>query len=167
MKLNALPISVVIAALLGIAEYHFLVFCWGYIAQYTPLLGWLVGVGLKGVALRVVLFPIDFLTSVVISLPAAYLLSVLRPRMLWLYVVVAVVPGFVWFNLSLVGNPILTQYLLGFGWVPELFALPVAAWLLRVIPRTPKDSLALGPSRGSANQDAHRETKGLQRCASD
>lgn len=149
MKINALPLSVAIAALLGIAHYHFLVWCWGYIAQYSPLLGWLVEVGIRGTVLRAVLLPVDFLTSVLISLPAACLLRMLRPAVLWLYLLVAVVPVFIWFNLSLVGNELLATYVLAFGWVNELFALPAAVWLLRFISRPTSARLMRVPTRGS------------------
>src|SRR5437868_94261 len=130
MKLRPLPFSVLTSLLLGFAQTYFLMFVWGYLALYSPLLEWLLGLGLRGVGLRVVLYPIDFLTNIVLSLPAAFVLVKLRPPRLLLFLVVAVVPWFVWFNFHLVGSSTFAEFWPSFifGWVQELFALPAAAY---------------------------------------
>jgi hypothetical protein len=62
----------------------------------------------------------------------------------------AVIPGFIWFNLGRLGNPFLTEYVFALGWVPELFALPVAVCLLRFMPNPPAGSSKRTPLRGAA-----------------
>jgi len=132
MKLNTLPISALLATLLGVVQCYFLLFCWGYIAAYSPLPRWLYELGLYSITNRAVLFPIDLITSIVLSLPAAFGLLQLRPNKLWLYLLLAVIPGFIWLNIGLIGSPLFTQFAGSFmlGWVPQLLALPAAAWLL-------------------------------------
>jgi hypothetical protein len=137
MRLQTTAISASIAIFVGIAQCYFLLLCWGYIGAYSPLVHWLLGLGLRGLAIRATVFPIDFLTSVIISLPAAFVLLKLRPRKMWIYLLLAVIPGVVWHNWDLVGNSLVTQFAGSFalGWLPQLFALPAAAWILRFISR--------------------------------
>jgi hypothetical protein len=152
MKLKTLPVSATVAVLAGLAQTRFLLLCWAYIGTYSPLPRWLIDLGLQGHAFRAALLPIDFLTSVLLSIPAGYLLLKLRPSKLWLYVILAVVPGFIWLNLGLVGNPLPTQVAgsIALGWIPELFALPAAAWLLRFTQGAPNNSFKPNPLRGPA-----------------
>ena len=154
MKQHSLPVSAAIAVLLGVAQAYLLIFCWGYIAANTPLPQWLLGLGLRGTAFRAVLLPIDFLTSVVLSLPAALLLVKLRPAKLGLYLALAVIPSFLWHNYGLVGDPLFGKLVGAFavGWVPELFALPAAALLLQFMLNrgAPNSSFKPKPLRGSA-----------------
>ena len=155
MKLQTISVSATIAIVLGLVQGYLLIFCWGYIAANTPLPHWLIGLGLRGAAFRAVLLPIDFLTSVAISIPAALVLIKLRPAKLLIYLVLAVVPSFLWHNVGLVGDPFLSQFFgaIALGWLPELFALPVAAWLLQLILKpgvAPNNSFKPKPLRGSA-----------------
>lgn len=154
MKLQTLPVSAVLATLVGLGQCYFLLLCWAYIGAYSPLPFWLIQLGLEGEAFRAVLLPIDFLTSVVLSVPAALALLALRPAKLWLYLLLAVVPGFIWLNVGLIGNPLFSQFAgsLILGWLPELFAVPAAAWLLRIMfkPGAPGDSFKSKPIRGWA-----------------
>ena len=128
-------VSSFFATLLGLAQGFLFTYCWAYIAAYTPLPLWVHNHGLHGVAARAVIFPIDFLTSVVLSLPAALLLITLRPAKLRLYLVLAVVPSFLLLNYRLVGNPYSSQFFWSFalGWLPELLALPAAVWLMQFV----------------------------------
>jgi len=137
MKLQLLAASAFIAAITGIAQSYFLAFCWAYIGTYSPLVHWLLHFGLRGPALRTTVFPIDFLTSIIISLPAAFLLTKLHPRKLWFYTLLAVVPEFVWLNWGFIANPLASHFfgLIIVGWLPELFALPIATWLLQLLYR--------------------------------
>lgn len=135
MKFQTTKVSAFIAVFLGIAQCYFLKLCWVYIGIYSPLVHWLSGFGLGGVEIRTAVFPVDFLTSIMISLPAAFVLLKLRPRKLWLYLLLAVVPSFVWLNWGLIGGASFTQFAGSFamGWLPELFALPAAVWLLHLV----------------------------------
>ncbi|WP_457098142.1 hypothetical protein [Lysobacter sp. P5_B9] len=150
MKLK--PMSATVAVLVGLAQTCLLVLCWAYIAAHSPLPRWLIDLGLQGHAFRAALLPIDFLTSVLLSLPAAHLLLKLRPGKLWPYLILAVFPGFIWLNRGLVGNPLPIQFAgeIALGWIPELFALPAAAWLLRFMSGAPNNSFKPKPLRGSA-----------------
>ena len=150
MQLKTFPMSVAIAVAVGIAQTYFLLFCWAYIGAYSPLLGWLAGLGLNGSAIRAAVFPFDFFTSVALCIPAALVLLRLRPAKIWLYLALAVIPSFIWLNRQLVGGPNLGDFVL--GWLPELFALPAAAWLVHFIGKrgAPNNSFKPKPLRGSA-----------------
>ncbi len=50
--LNRSSMSLVIAALLGIAQMYLLTILWEYISAYTPLPRWLLTLGLRGTALH-------------------------------------------------------------------------------------------------------------------
>ena len=131
-KLNVYA-SAAIALVTGFAQMYFLILCWGYISAHIPVLGWLLDFGLRGASLRAVLFPIDFATSVALSVPAALLLVRLHPPKLVLFLALAVVPPFIWQHHHLVGGSVLAEHWPAFllGWLLELFALPVAALLVR------------------------------------
>ncbi|WP_457098180.1 hypothetical protein [Lysobacter sp. P5_B9] len=156
MKLKALPVSATVAVLVGLAQTYFLLFCWAYIAAYSPHTRWLLDLGLQGNAFYIAMFFFSFLISIVLSLPAALALLRLRPSRLWLYLLLAIGPGFVWLNWGLIENPMsFAQYAgaVALGWLPELFALPIAAWLLRLVlkrPGAPNNSFKPKPLRGSA-----------------
>jgi hypothetical protein len=134
MNRNAIFV-LLLAGAVGLIQYNTLVFCWGYIAMYSPLPQWLLSVGLSGAGLRLALVPIDFLVSVILSLPAAFLLTKLRPRFSWWLLLVAVVPPFIWANRTLFGSGGLRDYLLSGGWLSELFALIIAVVLLGLLRR--------------------------------
>lgn len=145
MKLRTLVGSIAIAILLGVVQTNFLLFCWGYIAAHSPMVHWLVGLGLQHGTLHGVLLPIDFTISVLLSMPAAFALVKLRPAKLGIWLVCAVVPSFLALNYHLVSDPLLGKMWLSFvpGWVSELLALPVAAWLMRFMlkPNAPSKAL--------------------------
>ncbi|WP_457095883.1 hypothetical protein [Lysobacter sp. P5_B9] len=150
MTLKTLPVSATVAVLVGLAQAYFLLLCWAYIGAYSPLPRWLIGLGLHGPSLRAVVLVIDFLTSVILCIPAALVLLRLRPAKIWLYLALAVVPSFVWLNYHLVGTSNLGGFVL--GWLPELLALPGAAWLLHFlgISGASNNSFKPKPLRGSA-----------------
>ena len=153
MRLQSVAVSGLAAILLGAAQCYFALYCWAYIAAYSPLPHWLLDLGLRA-SVRAVVFPVDFLTAVVLSLPAGFLLTKLRPARLGLYLLLAVVPGFIWLNRGVVGSPVLAQFpgLMFLGWLPELLALPCAAWLVRLLANraAPNKSFKPNPLRGSA-----------------
>jgi hypothetical protein len=130
MRLQTTALSGVAAILLGLAQCYFVLYCWAYIAAYSPLPQWLLDLGLRA-SVPVVLFPVDFLATVALSLPAGLLLTKLRPPRLGLYLLLAVVPGFIWLNRDIVDSP-LSQFpgSMILGWLPQLLALPCAAWLM-------------------------------------
>ncbi len=135
MKPCSLAICVLISFALGIAQTYLLMVVWGYLAVNSPLLEWVLGMGLRGASLRAVVYPIDFLTNVVLSLPAAFVIVRLRPAKPLLFLVAAVVPSFIWLNLHVLGTSELAQFWPSFmfGWVQQLFALPAAVFILSFI----------------------------------
>jgi hypothetical protein len=146
-----LAIPVAVALLLGVAQAYFLIFCWTYVATYSPLLPWLISHGFRGAALHAVVYPVDFLTSVLLSVPAALVLVKLRPARLWLYLVFAVVPAFIWLNRDAAGDQLFAASwaLSILNFATELLALPVAAVLLRSVFNTgaPNNSFKPNPLR--------------------
>lgn len=108
---------------------------WGYLAMHSSLRERLLDMGLRGAVLRAGVYPIDFLTNVVLSLPVAFALVSLRPARLLLFLVIAVVPSFLWLNFHLAGSSTLAEFWPSFifGWIVDLLALPTAALSLRFI----------------------------------
>jgi hypothetical protein len=116
----------------GVVTTCIATYCWGHIAAYTPVTRWLLGLELRGIGLTLALFPIDFLVNVSFFVPLALVLLKLQPQKLGLYLAVAIVPSFIWLNLPLLGNEVFYRLWPSFvpGWLHNLFALPVAAWVV-------------------------------------
>ena len=153
MRLQEVSISSLPAVLIGAVHTCFFVLCWAYIATYSPLVPWLVARGVTGPSLQMILFIADFLVSVLLCLPAAFLLHRLLPPKRALYLALAVLPGFLWLYRGLPSAP------LPLGWVAYLpgallaiVPLPVAALILDGIagPAAPGSSFTLSPLRGEA-----------------
>ncbi len=151
---RTLYLSVGIAFIGGLILTYFAVLCWAYIGAHTPVLRWLVDLGLRGSALRVVLFPIDFLTNVVLSLPLAFVLVRLQPRKILLFLAVAIIPSFVWLNLPLLGNEFFHDLWPSFAlaWLHSLFALPVAVWLAGQFAKPGAPNTAMHPTCEDARE---------------
>jgi hypothetical protein len=94
----------------------------------------------------------DMLIGIVISLPAALALLKLRPPKLRVYILLAVVPSFVWFNYWLINARDIGSSLkvAAIGWPVELLALPAAVWFLHHLfaPQAPNNSSKPKPLRG-------------------
>ena len=153
MRLPKLALPGVAAILLGLAQCYFILVCWAYVAAYAPLPPWLFAQGL-GAWVPAIVFPFDFLITVALSLPVAFLLTRLRPASVGLYLFLAVVPSFIWLNRSIVDSPVLAQFpgQVVLGWLPELLALPCAAWLVSLVTNrvAPNNPFNPKPLRGSA-----------------
>lgn len=135
MGLVARLISSAAAVLLGVVQWYLLLCGWTWINAYSPVAGWLAASGVPDVPLRAVLWPLDLLASIILSLPVAFALLKLRPSRLWLYLLLAIVPGFLWLNRDAFVSSYLGQFagLLVAGWTQNLLALPLAAWILRTL----------------------------------
>lgn len=133
MKLQTLPVSMAAAILIGLAQAYLLTWCWAFISVHTPLPRWLIEQGLTGSTLRAVQFVSDFGVSVILCLPAALLLCMLRPNKPWAYVALAVIPSFIWQYRLVLGDPALFRYWALFlpGALAALFMLPVAAFVVQ------------------------------------
>ena len=88
--------SMALAVLIGVIHNYLLTWVWSYIAAHTPLPHLLVSQGFTGTSISAVLYPIDFILNMLLCIPAAYLLCKLRPPRIWLYLLLATLPGFLW-----------------------------------------------------------------------
>ncbi|MBS0579297.1 MAG: hypothetical protein JSR36_08555 [Proteobacteria bacterium] len=126
-------ISLAVAILLGILQTYLLLLIWGYISAYTPVPKWLLTHGLKGRTLHSIVFLVDLATSLVLCLPLAYALCTLRPTRLPVYLLAALLPGFIWqYRLFLTDASLLhdvTTFVPGV--VLWLLPLPLAATLIK------------------------------------
>ena len=133
MKLQGISISISAAILIGLAQTFLVTWCWAYIGMYTPLPRWLIEQGITGSSLRAILFVSGFVVSVLLCVPAALLLYRLRPKKLWLYLALAVLPGFLWEYRIVLGDSTLHRHWDLFlpGALATLFMLPVAAFVVQ------------------------------------
>lgn len=153
MKLQALPISMSLATLIGAVHTYLLIWAWAYIGLYTPLPHWLISHGVTGAAFQGVLFPADFITNMVLCAPAAYLLCKLRPAKLWAYLIAALLPGFLWqYHLALGEITLLREWQIFLpGALLMVLPLPATALIIRrFITDAPNSSFKPKPLRGSA-----------------
>ena len=151
MRSKELLLSVTAALLVGIVQTYFLLWSWALLGSRTPLPRWLFDAGLRGKAFYGTASLVDLFTTVVLCLPAAYALVKLRPKRIWLYLTLAVMPSFFWLNRGLPGasfHPPLWQLLLSL--LPELVALPLAVWVVRAAGGASNKSFKPNPLRGSA-----------------
>jgi len=135
MNFRSLPVSITIAIVIGIAQMFLLTVYWAYVGVRSPVFSWLIDLGLEGISLRAVIFPIDFFTNVLLSLPAAYVIYKLHPKYIWLYLALAVLPVFVFTNRLLISEPerlthFVSWYAFGPGWIFGLAILPVAVLII-------------------------------------
>jgi ribose/xylose/arabinose/galactoside ABC-type transport system permease subunit len=131
--LNGFWMSLMAAAMIGIVQMYLLGILWGYISIYTPLHRWLLTLGLKGTALHIVVFLSDSLLNVIFCLPAAYAICRLKPPRLPVYLILAIVPGFIWqYRLFFTDTSLLKDWAIFVpGVLLALVPLPLAALLLR------------------------------------
>lgn len=139
------PASFFAAVLIGLVQMFFLVWLWGYITIYTPIPNWLHTLGVRGSVLHIVVFLSDALSSIVFCLPAAYALCRLKPPMLFIYLILAIVPGFIWQYRLFIVDPLLFKLWTLFvpGVLLTLLPLPVAALAMRraLSPNSPNQRL--------------------------
>lgn len=131
MKKEGLATASVLALLIGLAHTFFIIMCWAYIVVHSPLPSWLMAQGITGQPLHVVLFVTDLLVSGLLCLPAAYLLCKLEPSKLALYLVLAILPRFLWQYSGLLTAPLPPSLLsLVTGMLLALLPLPITALLI-------------------------------------
>jgi hypothetical protein len=148
----SLFLSSIAAMALGWAFPYLQLYAMQYVTIWTPFPRLLHGAGLSGSQFTWALFPIDFLTWVLIALPIAFVLTRLRPtRPAW-YTALATLPFFIAVNIRLLVDG--TLHLSGLSvrmWLGWLLVLPCAVlivhWLARV---RPNNSFKPKPLRGSA-----------------
>jgi hypothetical protein len=123
-----LALSILAAIAVGVAQTVLLLTVWAYIAAYSPLPAWLLSLGMSGPPWRATIFALDSVINLVLCIPAAYVLCLLRPRRLALYLAAAVVPGFLWQYRLVFEDPSAFSPLAPFlpGILTALLALPLA-----------------------------------------
>ena len=105
MLSKQLAFSILAAIAVGVVQTLFLITVWAYIAGYSPLPTWLLSIGMSGLPWRATIFALDSVINVVLCIPAAYVLCLLKPRRLGLYLTAAVLPGFLWQYRLVVEDP--------------------------------------------------------------
>ena len=122
MRRESILTSCVIAVVMGVIQGQIFLTGWGYINLYRYHL-----IGNANVRM-------ELWASIFLALPVAFVLLKLRPEKLWLYMVLAIVPGLIMHHLDLVGGALIRPQFAGsfdLNWLPEIYALPVAAKLIR------------------------------------
>lgn len=132
---NRLIVNSIAAATIGFLGSILIFYAVGIFARVAGLgtLQWAVDVVGDGFWLDVFMWVQDLLITVVLSLPVALLLCLLRPRRLLIYTLFAVVPTFLFWNWSWVGNPqfvSLWRSILA-AWSGQLLMVPLAVLLVR------------------------------------
>ena len=93
---------------------------------------------MSGLPWRATIFALDSAVNVVLCIPAAYFLCLLRPRELGIYLVAAVLPGFFWQYRLVFEDPSAFYPIVPFlpGILTALLMLPLTTWATsRVIRR--------------------------------
>jgi hypothetical protein len=133
VKSDNLPFSLLAALLIGITQMFVIVWFWAGMTLYVQHVPWLLSHGVTGTSLRLLLFFFDNTINLALCLPAAFALRALRPRKLWLYLALAVIPGFLWQSRLLLTDTAWFSYWTIFvpGALMELLTLPVAVLIAR------------------------------------
>jgi hypothetical protein len=136
-------LAIVASAIIGFIQWRLvLANCWMYIAVHNPLPHWLIVHGLKGNALRTVLFIHDTLINVILCLPAAFVLRRLHPHKPLAYPIIATLTGFIWENRVLFEHqalPSLGYGMFAYGMALTLVMLPIASLVLSFLNRHTRD----------------------------
>ena len=133
-----LALSVIVAALVGIAQFLLVTSFYAYSPVPNLLLQFTLDIGARGSAFFALNRGASFAINVLMTLPAAFILLKLRPRLIWLYLVVATVPMFVWESrLVFFGelDPRVSLAVFVPGWLMELAMFPVATYLVATLLR--------------------------------
>jgi len=128
---------------------YLLLWAWLYIGIHSPVLRFLVSHEITGAAFWAILYPLDTLTNMLLCIPAAYLLCKLRPSKLGLYLIVAILPSFLWLYRLLLGSTVPGGDWLVFlpGALMTVLPLPVTSLIFRKIVLRPADVSAIDESR--------------------
>jgi hypothetical protein len=126
-----------IALALGALQTILLLYSWNYLAVYSPIPSWLVTHGITGFSWKAILYAQDWLINIMLCLPAAYVLCKLRPRKIFVYAVLAVVPSFLWQYRLVFVDPAAFSNTMAFlpGILSTAFMLPAAVALVRLAQR--------------------------------
>ena len=138
MKSDNFFLAALIALAVGALQTILLLYSWNYLAVYSPIPSWLATHGATGASLKAFLYAQDCLINITLCLPAAYVLCKLRPRKIFVYLVLAVVPGFLWQHRLVFVDPAAFSNITAFlpGILLTGFMLPAAVALVRLVQRS-------------------------------
>jgi hypothetical protein len=130
-------VAALIALIVGILQTILLLYAWDYIAVHSLIPSWLATHGVTGFSWKAILYAQDWLINITLCLPAAYVLSKLRPRQIFVYLVLAVVPSFLWQHRLVFVDPAAFSNAIAFlpGALLAAFMLPGAVALVRLAQR--------------------------------
>ena len=133
MKPDNLTLSIFLAFVIGIVQMFVLLYFWVGMTLYVQHVPWLLAHGVHGAWLKACLFVFDNTVNLALCMPAAIALCTLRPRKLWLYLILAIVPGFLWNSRLLLTDTSWLSHWTIFvpGVLMELLTLPVAVLVAR------------------------------------
>lgn len=131
MHRSSFFISLGLAVLIGVAQLYFIGYCLAYLTAYVPAASWLHSIGLRGPLLYGVVLVFEALLNLVLCVPGAFALYLLKPRRTYVYVLAAVLPAFVWQFLDVFRNTAGLSYWEFYlpGAALALFALPVTVYI--------------------------------------
>ncbi|MBB6241572.1 hypothetical protein [Rhodanobacter sp. MP1X3] len=137
MKSDNFFLAAPIALALGALQTILLLYSWNYLAVYSPIPSWLATHGITGFSWKAILYAQDWLINITLCLPAAYVLCKLRPRKIFVYAVLAVVPSFLWqYRLVFVDRAAFSNTMAFLpGILSTAFMLPAAVALVRLAQR--------------------------------
>jgi len=137
VKSDNLIVATLIALVVGISQVVLLLYAWTYIAVHSPIPSWLAMHGVTGFSWKVVVYVQDWLINITLCLPAAYVLCKLRPFKLFIYLILAVVPGLLWqYRLVFVDPQAFSNFTTFLpGALLAVFMLPAAAAIVRLAQR--------------------------------
>ena|SRR3990167_6006040 len=132
MKDN-LPISLVAAFVVGAVQLGALIHFWTYFPIYSPITPLGISAWIHGSFSWPTIFVIDTIINLILCLPAAWVILKLRPQRWVIYLVVAVVPGFLWQFENFWLDPSLFQQWRMFlpGAITAALTLPASFLILR------------------------------------
>ncbi|MBD8871688.1 hypothetical protein [Rhodanobacter sp. DHB23] len=137
MKSDNLFVATLVAFVVGILQMVFLLYAWAYIAVHSPIPSWLATHGVTGLSWKAVVYAQDWLINIALCLPAAYVLCKLRPRKLFIYLILAVVPSLLWQYRLAFFDPQAFSNFTAFlpGALLAVFMLPAATAIVRLAQR--------------------------------
>ncbi len=98
--------SSLIAILIGIAHYILIAYCWGQSPSHSPLLSWVSNFDLSLIVGKLTFYTLEFIAHVLFSFPAAYVVYKLQSTKGFGYLILAILPSFLWINRYLITEPI-------------------------------------------------------------
>jgi hypothetical protein len=141
VKYDNFFVAATAALAVGILQAILLRYSWDYLAVHSPIPSWLATHGVTGFSWKATVYAQDWSFNVALCLPAAYILCKLRPRKLFIYLVLAVVPSFLWqYRLVFIDHAAFGNVVTFLpGILLTALMLPVAVALVRLVQRANGD----------------------------